>query len=141
MTEHHPRHFECKWDKCPQGFSTKTRRTRHEQNCSDNPGGRQCSQCHIRVPRGATHFVVSLPFFPLFFIALAELHRFSPECVIRVDVGTRVYISLFFGSGELCRKLMKEHIRVSHAEYREDTSCELCDVTYKLGATRLVVWL
>ena len=74
------------------------------------------------------------------FTALAELHRFSPECVIRVDVGTRVYISLFSGSGELCRKL-KEHIRVSQAEYRKDTPCDLCDVTYKLGATRLVVWL
>ncbi len=93
----------------------------------------------LEMPPSSAAWCYTLRCFLFFCIALAELHRFSPECVIRVDVGTRVYISLFFGSGELCRKLMKEHIRVSHAEYREDTPCELCDVIYKLGATRLVV--
>ncbi len=42
----------------------------------------------------------------------------------------------FSGDRELCRKV-KEHKRVC----RKEKQCKYCDMKYKIGATRLVVWL
>ena len=42
----------------------------------------------------------------------------------------------FSGDRELCRKV-KEHKRVC----RKEKQCEYCAMKYKIGATRLVVWL
>ena len=39
------------------------------------------------------------------------------------------------------RRKVKEHKWMFHPEYRKEKQCEYCDMKYKIGATRFVVWL